>query len=40
MLRKRQLNAIEEDADDDVEYNDEKVDAIDEYHPDNTGFFC
>jgi hypothetical protein len=39
LLKKLQVNAIEEDVDEDVEFEEEELDAINDNHPDFTGFF-
>jgi hypothetical protein len=39
VLKKLQVNSVEEDQEDDLEADMEEVDAVDKYHPDDTGFF-
>jgi hypothetical protein len=39
MLKKLQVNAVKEEDNVDLECNDDEVDNINEYHPDDTGFF-
>jgi hypothetical protein len=39
MLKKLQVNTIDKDFEDNVEFEEEELDAINEDHPNNTGFF-